>query len=123
MNLGGLMGGLGAGGGLNAQMALNQQGLMGLGKKAAPELDPAAGQNSAGEALNQFGNMLKNQMQEISDLQAKADAATETYAVGGDIELHNVVLAVEKADMSMQLAMQIRNRMVSAYQEINRMSV
>ncbi|MGE0201015.1 MAG: flagellar hook-basal body complex protein FliE [Candidatus Melainabacteria bacterium] len=92
----------------------------------AVQLDGSEGTgqaNQTGSVLNTFGDMLKTQMNQINQLQANADSAVETYAVGGDIELHNVILAVEKADMALQLATQIRNKMVSAYQEISRMSV
>lgn len=77
----------------------------------------------AGNILGTFGDVLKTQMNEINTLQANADSAVETYAVGGDIELHNVILAVEKADMALQMATQIRNKIVGAYQEISRMQV
>jgi flagellar hook-basal body complex protein FliE len=78
---------------------------------------------SVGNVLNSFGDVLKNQMEHISNLDAQANQAKETYALGGDIELHNVMLAVEKADTAMQLAMQVRNKMIGAYQEITRMNI
>ena len=107
---------------LSAQISLNQQ--VGITGKSILKPEEAPKESTgAGEVLGTFGDLLKNQMHAVSNLQANADQATETYAVGGDIELHNVILAVEKADMAMQLAMQIRNRIVGAYQEISRMQV
>lgn len=105
-------------GNLNSEIALNSFGsLSKLGK-------PAIGsEGETGEALNTFGAMLKDQMNQINTLQAQADSAVQTYAAGGDIELHNVILAVDKADMTLQLATQIRNKLVGAYQEISRMQV
>jgi flagellar hook-basal body complex protein FliE len=109
-------------GGLNAQISLNRQ--VGItGQSILKPEETSKESTGAGEILGSFGDLLKGQMNAINDLQARADQATETYAVGGDIELHNVILAVEKADMAMQLAMQIRNRIVGAYQEISRMQV
>lgn len=78
---------------------------------------------NVGNVLNSFGDVLKSQMENINTLDAQANQAKETYAVGGDIELHNVMLAVEKADMALQLAMQVRNKMIGAYQEITRMNI
>lgn len=76
-----------------------------------------------GNILHSFGGILKDQMSNINNLQQEADQAKQTYAVGGDIELHNVMLAAEKADLSLQLAMQVRNKLVAAYQEISHMTV
>lgn len=78
---------------------------------------------NVGNLLGDFGSILKDQMSHINALQSEANASMETYATGGDIELHNVILAVEKADMALQLAMQVRNKVVSAYQEITRMGI
>lgn len=83
----------------------------------------AGGEGETGQVLNTFGDMLKDQMHQINTLQAQANEAQETYAVGGDIELHNVILAADKADMALQLATQIRNKLVAAYQEVERMQV
>jgi flagellar hook-basal body complex protein FliE len=101
-------------------------GSVGLGKMRfgnADETDEATKSPNAGNVLNNFSNALKDQMQHISDLDAASNEAKQTYAVGGDIQLHDVMIASEKADLSLQLAMQIRNKAVSAYQEISRMSV
>lgn len=96
-----------------------------LGKLQGGLLKPDAGQKEtdAGDALGTFGDMLKNQLAKVNTTQTVADDAVQTYAVGGDIELHNVILAVEKAEMSLTLATQIRNKMVSAYQEVSRMNI
>lgn len=76
-----------------------------------------------GNMLNSFSNVLKEQLGHINQLQAEAGEAKRIYATGGDIELHNVLIAGEKASLSMQLALQVRNKMVAAYQEISHMSV
>ena len=85
--------------------------------------DEEAIQPTAGGMLQNFGKALNDQMQNINTLQGNANQAQEAYATGGDIEIHTVMLATEKADMALQLAMQVRNKAVSAYQEISRMSV
>ncbi|MDX2084811.1 MAG: flagellar hook-basal body complex protein FliE [Candidatus Melainabacteria bacterium] len=78
---------------------------------------------TAGEVLSKFGQALQGEMDKINGLQAEADDAVQQYATGGDIDLHNVIMAVGKVDTSLQLAAQIRNRAVAAYQEINRMPI
>jgi flagellar hook-basal body complex protein FliE len=93
----------------------------GIVKKAvAPDNN---GGESVGNILQSFGSILKDQMANINHLQNDANQAQQIYAVGGDIELHNVMLATEKADLALQLAMQVRNKVVAAYQEISHMSV
>lgn len=87
-------------------------------KKAAP-----APEEGAGNVLHGFGDILKGQMTHINDLQAQADQAQQTYATGGDIELHTVMLATDKADLALQLAMQVRNKILAAYQEISHMQI
>jgi flagellar hook-basal body complex protein FliE len=87
------------------------------------EKDEVSAQPTAGGMLQNFGKALNDQMQHINTLQSNANQAQETYAMGGDVEIHTVMLASEKADMALQLAMQVRNKAVSAYQEISRMSV
>lgn len=93
-----------------------------ISKAAIPNTSSPESQG-VGNMLDSFGNILKDQLQQINNLQAQADDAKQTFAVGGDIELHNVMLAAEKADLSMQLAMQVRNKIVAAYQEISHMTV
>ena len=93
-----------------------------VGKVAGHKAEHAAGQ-TVGNIMESFGGLLKDQMNNINNLQNDANAARETYAVGGDIPLHSVMIATEKADLSLQLAMQVRNKLVAAYQEISHMSI
>lgn len=86
-------------------------------------VENASPPSNAGSVLGNFGDALKHQMNTINAAQAEANTAQETYATGGDIELHNVMIATEKAELSLQLAMQIRNKAVAAYQEISHMSI
>lgn len=109
--------------GINNQ--LSESGASTLGKMRFGKADAATEGSAptAGSVLSGFGDALKAQLNSINHLQNQASEAQQTYATGGDIELHNVMLAMEKADLSLQLAMQIRNKAVAAYQEISHMSV
>jgi flagellar hook-basal body complex protein FliE len=49
--------------------------------------------------------------------------ATEAFISGEDLNIHEVMLITEEAKMSLQLAVQVRNKLVEAYQEINRMQL
>jgi flagellar hook-basal body complex protein FliE len=94
-----------------------------LKKFSEAEEGSSQGSEKSGDLLKGFGEMLNKQISHINDLQSKANDAVQSYAVGGPVELHNVMLAVEKADMALQMAVQVRNKMLSAYQEISRMQV
>jgi flagellar hook-basal body complex protein FliE len=69
-----------------------------------------------------FVETLGNALQKVDDMQLDADAQAEKVALGGG-NLHEMSMALEKADVSMRLAMKVRSKLVDAYQEIMRMSV
>jgi flagellar hook-basal body complex protein FliE len=69
-----------------------------------------------------FAETLGGALQKVDQLQLDADAQAEKVALGGG-NLHEMSIALEKADVSMRLAMKVRNKLVEAYQEIMRMNV
>ena len=70
-----------------------------------------------------FGQMLTNALEDLSRADANASDAITRLAQGEDIELHQVMLAMQEADVGFQLAVQVRNKIVEAYQEVMRMQV
>lgn len=70
-----------------------------------------------------FAGMLKDAMTEMNRLQREADALVEQVAKGRSGDLAGTLVALEKAHISFQLMIQVRNKMVEAYQEIMRMQV
>jgi flagellar hook-basal body complex protein FliE len=80
---------------------------------------PASGRDSAA----QFKNVLGRYINEVNDLQNTADKAVRDLAAGKMDNLHQVIMAVNEADLSFRLMMEIRNRLVDAYREIMRMQV
>jgi flagellar hook-basal body complex protein FliE len=70
------------------------------------------------------GKFLETLQQSMSEVEgAKGDAATEVAQLldGKGADLHSAMIAVEKADLSFQLMMQVRNKIVQAYQTISNM--
>ena len=59
----------------------------------------------------------------MNHLQHEADGAIRELASGGTATLHDTMLAIEKAELSFRLMMQVRNKIVEAYQEVLRMQV
>lgn len=70
-----------------------------------------------------FGEALKNSIAEVNQAQLSADRATEQVAAGESKNLHEAMIKLEQADISLRLMVQMRNKAVEAYQEIMRMQV
>lgn len=70
-----------------------------------------------------FAEALKHFAAEVNDELQQADGQMEEFAVGKRSDLHEVVVATEKADLSFKLLLQVRNKLLEAYQQIMRMQV
>ncbi len=69
----------------------------------------------------EFGKRLKKALEEIDNLQENADKLSRELAVGHDVPLHETMIALEKADISLRLFVQVRNKIVEAYREVMHM--
>ena len=70
-----------------------------------------------------FIDSLKESLSKVNYLQKTASDSVTALSVGQDQELHQTMIAVEKADISFRLMMQVRNKILSAYEEISRMQI
>jgi len=68
-----------------------------------------------------FQETLKESLEKVNELQKEADEAVKKLATGEGGNIHETMLAIEKADISFRMMMQVRNKIVEAYQEIMRM--
>jgi flagellar hook-basal body complex protein FliE len=68
-----------------------------------------------------FRDVLHSAIDDIQQLQGQAEAKVAGVLSGNGTDVHSAMIAVEKADLSFQLMMQVRNKIVSAYEEIARM--
>jgi flagellar hook-basal body complex protein FliE len=68
-----------------------------------------------------FGAVLQNAISSVDQAGANAGAQVDNLLQGGGGDMTSVMIAVEKADVSFQLMMQVRNKIVSAYQDIEKM--
>jgi flagellar hook-basal body complex protein FliE len=75
------------------------------------------------ENKTSFGSILKDSIQEISKLQTNADQAIAKVELDDSGSIHEAMIALEKADISFRAMMQVRNKIVEAYQEVMRMQV
>jgi len=70
-----------------------------------------------------FGEHLHDALRQVDSLQHQADQAINRLATGERQSLHDTMIALEQADTSFKLMMQIRNKIVEAYHEVLRMQV
>jgi flagellar hook-basal body complex protein FliE len=70
-----------------------------------------------------FSDILKDSIQKVGDLEKQANGEVEKLAKMETQDIHNTMIAIEKADLSFQLMMQVRNKIINAYEEIMRMQV
>jgi len=70
-----------------------------------------------------FGEVLKNALESVNTYQKEFETVLYRHLIGDDVDLHDVVIAGEKARLSLELTLQIRNKAMEAYQEIMRMQI
>lgn len=70
-----------------------------------------------------FSEVLNNALKELNDTQVKADNLTRELLTGEIQDIHQVTVAMQEAKLTMQLAVEVRNKVIEAYQEISRMQI
>ncbi len=84
------------------------------------DADPASLQPVA-PSESGFRDVLHSAIDDIQQLEGQAESKVAGVVSGNGADVHSALIAVEKADLSFQLMMQVRNKIVSAYEEISRM--
>lgn len=79
-------------------------------------------QNPEGNSVN-FGEILKDALQDVNKAQLESNDQIQKMLSGDIQDVHSAMIAVQKADLSFQMMMQVRNKLVDAYHEIMRMQV
>lgn len=75
------------------------------------------------EKSNNFSEILKESLDSLNEKQVNSDNITNDFIAGKDVEVHEMILATEEAKMSLQLAIQVRNKVVDAIKELNGMQL
>ncbi|KFZ43344.1 flagellar hook-basal body complex protein FliE [Anoxybacillus flavithermus] len=87
----------------------------------SPTVQPQAAKPA--EVQRAFSQFLKEAIDEVNKQQIASDQLTTKLAKGENVDLHNVMIASQKASVSLQLAIEVRNKVIEAYQEVMRMQV
>jgi flagellar hook-basal body complex protein FliE len=93
-------------------------GAIGAAPAGAPAARPLGGAKGPG-----FAEALKGALDQVNRLQHDADKAVGDFAVGKTQDVAGTLIAVEKANLAFQFTMQIRTKLLDAYQEVLRMPV
>ena len=73
--------------------------------------------------LGGFASALEGAIQSVEQPGQQADKAIQGFLSGDGAELHNVALSVQRASLAFDLGLQVRNKIVSAYQEVMKMQI
>jgi flagellar hook-basal body complex protein FliE len=87
---------------------------------ALPQLTPAS--TSAGQP-GEFQKVLTGAINQVESLNNGAADSVQKFLSGDNEDLHTTILATQKAEMAFQLGLQVRNKVVDAYQEIMKMQM
>ncbi|HEY1462228.1 MAG TPA: flagellar hook-basal body complex protein FliE [Terriglobales bacterium] len=87
------------------------------GTAATSPTGPLGAESSQGG----FGATLKNAMNEVDQASANSQSQVSDLLQGNRQDVQNVMIAVEKADVAFQMMMQVRNKIVNAYEEVSKM--
>lgn len=100
-------------------MKINPNGINFL-DTAKIAVKPASVQNNE----KSFLDFLKDSLAEVNSLQNTGDAMSISFAAGDpNVDIHNLMLALEEANVALQLTIEVRNKLIESYQEIMRMQV
>jgi flagellar hook-basal body complex protein FliE len=94
--------------------------------ESLPELDAnvfSGNSLKSHESKRSFSEMLTDSIGEVNGLQTQADTAIQKLVTGESKNLHETMLAVEKADIAFKTMNQIRHKVIDAYKEVMRMQV
>jgi len=97
--------------------------LPGYARQVVPNFTSLVNKTEKDEKVTSFPEVFKEMVKNTNDLQAQAADIAEKFALGEVTDIHDVMIAAEEAGVALELVMEIRNKLVEAYQEMMRLSV
>lgn len=95
----------------------------GLGTPLGIENNPKHYNIQAGTIDNSFADLLANAIHDVDSTMKSSEASVQDFITGKTDNIHDVMISMQKAQLSFQMMVEIRNRMIDTYQEISRMQV
>lgn len=105
--------------------AIGQRQLLTSGTSTASELKTLQIDNSqiSDSGQDNFANTLKKAIDKVDHLQKQADIKMQQLATGKNTDVADVMIAAERADLALKLMVQVRNKIIDAYNEVSKMQV
>ncbi len=73
--------------------------------------------------IDAFANVLTNQVKNVNTMQVDANEMVHTMLTGGDVNEAEVLTAVQKADLAFRMLLQVRNKLIEAYREVQQIQI
>jgi flagellar hook-basal body complex protein FliE len=97
---------------LNQMQALES---VARGQAVQPEIKPEQGPD--------FGELMQQAINQVNETQMQATSLRQSFELGENVDLSEVMIAVQKSRVSFEALTQVRNKLLSAYQDVMNMSV
>ncbi|MDN4494239.1 flagellar hook-basal body complex protein FliE [Ureibacillus aquaedulcis] len=104
-------------------MAINPVSLSAANTQTIDETSKLKAAATPFEAQQSFANTLKDAIASVNNQQVQSDAMTQKLINGEDVDLHEVMITAQKAGVTLNATLEVRNKAIEAYQEIMRMSI
>lgn len=88
-----------------------------------PQSDAVKQQTPDDASATPFSDYVRQSLNEVNGQMLEADQAIEDFVTGKNQDIHQTMLSMQKAEVSFELVMQIRNKIITAYDEIRKMSI
>jgi flagellar hook-basal body complex protein FliE len=99
---------------------IDQIGLKPLTMLTQPQTKTEVG---ATDLTQQFGSFLNNAISNLSNQEAQVDQLNNQFISGNLADVHQLTIASEKATLGLELTLQVRNKVIEAYQDVMRMQM
>ncbi|MEE2935790.1 MAG: flagellar hook-basal body complex protein FliE [Planctomycetota bacterium] len=80
-------------------------------------------QTQAASGADNFGDLLTSQVKNVNSMQMDANDMVHSMLTGGDVNEAEVLTAVQKADLAFRMLLQVRNKLIEAYREIQQIQI
>ena len=97
--------------------------ITGIGLPQNFEVQPRHFDIDVGEIDNSFGDMLSNAIRSVDDSMKASEQGVQDFVSGQGENIHDVMISMQQAQLSFQMMVEVRNKLVDTYKELSRMQI